>query len=350
MQFTLLYITFVELRNLGTVLALRCGLGISTSSMTALAFDKLRDRKGSHYQQDMDFTLKIYRKLLETLQAQGYQFLTFEQYCMLGLHPQDEALNRVTAESPSNNASPSIRALRHAQGPNEIASPTKYIILRHDVDLKAENSVETAKIEHSLGIKASYYFRVVPDSDKPDCIKAIADMGHEIGYHYEDMSLCGGNPEKAVAHFAEKLAYFRTYYPVKTICMHGAPTSQYDSKDIWQFASYKNDFDLIGEPYFDVDFSDLFYLTDTGRRWDGYKVSVRDKIPTYQDVWTANGWVYKRTDDIIRACNNGTLPNRIMITTHPQRWTDSKVKGMQEAIVQNLKNTVKYLLIKWRSK
>ena len=28
----------------GIVLALRCGLGISTSSMTALAFDKLRDR------------------------------------------------------------------------------------------------------------------------------------------------------------------------------------------------------------------------------------------------------------------------------------------------------------------
>lgn len=315
----------------------------------------------------MDFTLKIYRKLLETLQAQGYQFLTFEQYCMLGLSDREvqgpnrtELPNGITlrqAQGPNeitevSNQSGHFDRLsdREAQGPNEIASPTKYIILRHDVDLKAENSVETAKIEHSLGIKASYYFRVVPDSDKPDCIKAIADMGHEIGYHYEDMSLCGGNPEKAVAHFAEKLAYFRTYYPVKTICMHGAPTSQYDSKDIWQFASYKNDFDLIGEPYFDVDFSDLFYLTDTGRRWDGYKVSVRDKIPTYQDVWTANGWVYKRTDDIIRACNNGSLPNRIMITTHPQRWTDSKVKGMQEAIVQNLKNTVKYLLIKWRSK
>ena len=130
--------------------------------------------------------------------------------------------------------------------------------------------------------------------------------------------------------------------------MHGAPTSQYDSKDIWQFASYKKDFDLIGEPYFDVDFSDLFYLTDTGRRWDGYKVSVRDKIPTYQDIWTANGWVYKRTDDIIRACNNGTLPQRIMITTHPQRWTDNTLQQCKEMLLQNLKNTIKYVLIKIR--
>ena len=306
----------------------------------------------------MDFSLRIYQQLLETLQAQGYQFLTFEQYCMFGLRPQDESLNCVTVESPSDTASPSIRSLSLSKGPNEIdspthritASPTKYIILRHDVDLKAENSVATAKIEHSLGIKASYYFRVVPDSDKPDCIKAIVDMGHEIGYHYEDMSLCGGEPEKAVAHFAEKLAYFRTYYPVKTICMHGAPTSKYDSKDIWQFASYKNDFGLIGEPYFDVDFSDLFYLTDTGRRWDGYKVSVRDKIPTYQDIWTANNWVYKHTDDIIRACKDGSLPPRIMITTHPQRWTDNKAQQIKEMLVQNLKNTIKYILIKCRKK
>ncbi len=299
----------------------------------------------------MDFTLKIYRKLLETLQAQGYEFLTFEQYCMLGLHPHDESLNCVTVESPSDKQQ-ETSATREASidSPNHriTASPTRFIILRHDVDLKAESSVETAKIEHSLGIKASYYFRVVPDSDKPDCIRTIVNMGHEIGYHYEDMSLCGGDPQKAVAHFAEKLAYFRKYYPVKTICMHGAPTSQYDSKDIWQYASYKNDFDLIGEPYFDVDFSDLFYLTDTGRRWDGYKVSVRDKIPTYQDIWAANGWVYRYTDDIIRACNNGSLPNRIMITTHPQRWTDSWQKGMQEAIAQNLKNCIKYFLIKFR--
>lgn len=267
----------------------------------------------------VDFSLTIYRRLLETLKAQGYQFLTFQEYCELN--------------SPTHRSA---------------ELPAKFIILRHDVDLKAENSVATAQIENSLGIQASYYFRVVPQSNKPHCIKAIVDLGHEIGYHYEDMSLTGGNPQKAVSHFTKQLAYFRSYYPVKTICMHGAPISQYDSKDIWQFASYKKDFDLIGEPYFDVDFSDLFYLTDTGRRWDGYKVSVRDKIPTYQDIWTANGWVYKRTDDIIRACNNGTLPQRIMITTHPQRWTDNSLQQCKEMLLQNLKNTIKYVLIKIR--
>ena len=38
------------------------------------------------------------------------------------------------------------------------------------------------------------------------------------------------------------------------------------------------DFGLIGEPYFDVDFNEVAYYTDTGRRWDGEDVSVRDKV------------------------------------------------------------------------
>ena len=66
------------------------------------------------------------------------------------------------------------------------------------MDLKAENSLATARIEHGLGVKASYYFRIVPQSNKPDIIKEIASMGHEIGYHYEDMSICEGDTEKAI--------------------------------------------------------------------------------------------------------------------------------------------------------
>ena len=38
------------------------------------------------------------------------------------------------------------------------------------------------------------------------------------------------------------------------------------------------DYGIIAEPYFDVDFDEVFYLTDTGRRWDGDSVSVRDKV------------------------------------------------------------------------
>ena len=258
----------------------------------------------------MDFTLRIYRKLLTGLLHKEYHFLTFEQYCQT---PADQL-------------------------------PKRFIILRHDVDLKAKNSLVTAQIEHELGICASYYFRVVPESNQPDIIRAIAAFGHEIGYHYEDMAIMHGDTEKALAHFQQQLAYFRQYYPVTTICMHGAPTSKWDGRELWKHYDY-HEYGIVGEPYFDVDFSQMFYLTDTGRRWDGYKVSVRDKIPLYQDQWTAQGLVYRRTQQIVRAAQNEQLPARIMITTHPQRWTNKPLSWAKELIMQSLKNAIKRLFL-----
>lgn len=259
----------------------------------------------------MDFTLRKYALLLQALQDYGYRFYTFEQYCY----------------------EKSVRELG------------RYVILRHDVDLKAENSLAIARIEHTFDIKASYYFRIVKQSNKPDIIKAIAGLGHEIGYHYEDMALCGGDSEKAIEHFKKQLDCFRRFYPVKTICMHGAPRSKYDGRNLWKQYDY-HDYGIIGEPYFDVDFSKVFYLTDTGRRWDGFNVSLRDKIPVYQDEWIDQGLVYHSTDDILDAIELNKLPKQLMVTTHPQRWTDRYGAWLKEGITQSAKNMVKGMMVK----
>ena len=247
----------------------------------------------------MDFTLKIYRTLLTSLQQAGYQFLTFQQFC-------------------------------------EGRVGERFIILRHDVDLKAGNSLATAKIEHELGIRATYYFRIIPQSNKPQVIKEIAALGHEIGYHYEDLSLFNGDAEKAIGHFKDKLVYFRQYYPVKTICMHGSPGSKIDNRTIWKQYDYR-DFGIIGEPYLDLNFNEIFYLTDTGRCWNGERYSVRDKVRT--------SFVcrFQTTQEIINAVQAGTIPGKIMITTHPQRWTGSCWAWAWELLFQNLKNKIKYL-------
>lgn len=63
------------------------------------------------------------------------------------------------------------------------------IILRHDVDCLPHFALQTALIEHELGIKGTYYFRVVPESFDLKIMQKIAGLGHEIGYHYEDVDL-----------------------------------------------------------------------------------------------------------------------------------------------------------------
>ncbi|MDD3079189.1 MAG: hypothetical protein PHH37_08800 [Paludibacter sp.] len=251
----------------------------------------------------MDFTYSKYRYLLQTLKSSGYSFLTYENFC------SSEFL------------------------------PEKFVILRHDVDAKPENALMMASLEGRLGIKASYYFRFIPKTNQPDKIMSIAALGHEIGYQYEELSILKGDENKALLYFEEHLNYFRQFYPVRTICMHGSPLSKFDNRDLWKIYNYR-DFGIVGEPYFDVDFNDVFYLTDTGRCWDGEKFSVRDKVKS------AFSQSYHTTSDIIVAAKAGTLPSRMMITTHPQRWTDNIFEWSAEFVAQNLKNIVKRIIIR----
>jgi hypothetical protein len=234
-----------------------------------------------------DFTLSAYELLLMALQEQRYNFLTFEEY---------------------------------VQNSNR----KKVVMLRHDVDKRPQNSLATARLEHQLGIRSTYYFRIVRESNHPEVIREIATLGHEIGYHYEDMALTGGDTKRAIDQFKKNLDYFRQYYPVVTICMHGSPMSKWDNRQIWDHYNYR-DFGLIAEPYFDVDFKKVFYLTDTGRRWDGEKVSVRDKVEGNK---TLN---LRSTTDIVT--HVGNLPEQIMITTHPQRWDDQWLPWMKELVL-----------------
>jgi len=236
------------------------------------------------------------------------------------------------------------------------------IILRHDVDLKPQNSLATAIIENKLGIQGTYYFRMVPESFDIDIINKIADLGHEIGYHYETMDTASVKlkvkSEKlserkreelidvAYNEFCENLEEFRKIYPVKTICMHGSPRSPWDNKEIWYKYDYRK-LGIIGEPYFDIDFNEVFYLTDTGRRWDGFKYSVRDRVPQ-QQKWIEQGLVYRTTNDIIKAVNENRFPSKAMITIHPQRWTDNYIEWTKELVTQRAKNIVKWGLMRLR--
>lgn len=222
--------------------------------------------------------------------------------------------------------------------------------LRHDVDLLPANSLRIAQIEEEQKLKATYYFRMVPESYDEAIIKQIAALGHTIGYHYESLTTCNGDIEAAYRDFCDNLAKLRQLVPVNTICMHGSPRSPYDSRDIWKHYDY-HQLGIEYEPYFDTDFSHTLYITDTGRRWDGYHVSVRDKIPQYQELWEKQGLVFHTTDDIIAQLSNTASPLRqlhygLLITTHPQRWNPLGVRYLMEFGSQMVKNGIKRHLVR----
>jgi hypothetical protein len=218
----------------------------------------------------MDFTLGVYKRLLEGFKAGGYGFQGFGDF------------------------------LRKPEG--------RVVVLRHDVDKRPQNALETARIEHGLGIRGSYYFRVVPGAWDAAVMRQVADLGHELGYHCEDLVIARGDFQKAVEHFKERLERFRQIYPVKTICMHGSPMSRYNERELWKRYDYR-EFGIAGEPYFDVDFKKVFYLTDTGRKWNNTRVSLRDRVDSGFDI------PVKDSFHLMALASGGRLPEKAVVSS-----------------------------------
>lgn len=250
-----------------------------------------------------DFTLNAYALFLQAAHEAGYRLVSFADY---------------------------VRDAHRAE---------RVIVLRHDVDRRPHRALAKARLEASLGAEATYFFRIVPESYDEAIMHAIADLGHEIGYHYEDLTLAQGDLARAERLFTEHLARFRTVRPVETICMHGSPLSRWDNRTLFEHVDYR-EHGILAEPYFDLDFDRVFYLTDTGRRWDGASVGVRDKVDT------AFEHSFHTTFEVVEALRSGAMPEHVMVNTHPERWLDSLGAWTVEVGVQQAKNAIKWGLVR----
>ncbi len=291
----------------------------------------------------MDFTVRTYELLLEALKG-----------CSTGFYGFAEIVS------------------------GEILS---YTVLRHDVDRKPANALVLARAEAAAGIRASYHFRIGTNLNQEGIISEIAGLGHEIAYHYEDLSSVYGrsamnrgpvNEEiagMAFERFRTNLEYLRQLAGVNVISMHGSPLSKVDNRLLWKYFDYHSS-GIVCEPYFDIDVSKVLYLTDTGRRWDGDRSNIRDRgfsadsggkelhytdwkacpVPGSMMNMTEEGLLLRslfrirHTSELIALVKNGGLPDRLIINTHPQRWSGSAMPWITEYLTQNIKNQIKRMI------
>ncbi len=249
-----------------------------------------------------DFTHSIYKELLLAFKEAKYNFVTVDDYFK-----------------------------------KDIDRPL--IILRHDVDRYPNRSLQMATLEYNLGIKATYYFRTIPSTFKPNIIKKIANMGHEIGYHYESLAQTNGDYKKAIEDFEFNLKRLREIADIKNIAMHGRPTSKWDSRWLWREYDYK-EFNIVSEPYFDIDFNRVFYATDAGRAWGDEGINLRDRVDSTFNI------NIKHTQDLINALKNSSLPNEIMLNIHPEHWAKNLIEWYQIYLIRSIKNRIKRVLLK----
>lgn len=231
----------------------------------------------------------------------------------------------------SNNEMPSFRILDWIS-----EKPQTGICIRHDVDRKASNALSFARIEKDHGIRSTYYFRITSGSFNKSIISQIESLGHEVGYHYEDLALAGGDHEKARSLFGQHLGRLREVASVKTIAMHGRPLSRFDSRDLWQQVDLE-EFDLVGEAFLTIDYSDVLYITDTGRSWSSSSANLRDHVQS--DI----GSNIASSDQLIEAIDKEVF-SKVALVAHPERWEDSRSRWVTQYMRDKAINGAKLVI------
>jgi hypothetical protein len=279
----------------------------------------------------LDFTLNKYVEIITAISESGYQVITISDYISL----------------------PKL--------------PDKFIILRHDVDIDSDYQVKFAELEHNLGLRTSYYFRYVKNVYREEAIDKVFKLAHEVGYHYEVFTKAKGNEDVARNLFREELAVFQQNWGSKTVCPHGGSfidnIEGYALKDVIKlipkffsrksvFSSWSNfdlwgknkftDFRIIGDAYRSIDFSDILYLSDTGRSWDR-RFKRLDKVdsninPLY-DI--------RKSDEIIELIKKGEV-NRIYLLIHLEQWKNNLIDWVSWYIAQLIRRNGKKLIFKMK--
>lgn len=196
-----------------------------------------------------------------------------------------------------------------------------FIIIKHDVESKPEKALKISKIEHSFGIKATYYVHsfFLRNPKNVAILKEIISLGHEVGYHYDVLDSNNGDKNNAIKEFRESLSFFaENGFTIKTICPHGNPLKKrvgYSSnKDFFLDNEIRKLFNNIVDVYItfpDMLDKDYLYVTDAK-----YAYFYRDAKTTKTDA-TEKLLPLDGKDDIIKMIQDG---QSMIISTHSHRY------------------------------
>jgi hypothetical protein len=206
------------------------------------------------------FTLDAYRTLL-THFGQTHSFVTFSEYAT--------------------------------------AHPQKLILLRHDIDYSLQHALTMAQLEAGLGIRATYFvlfsspFYNVLAAENMDIPRQIAQLGHEVGLHYDVAVMAQAEDPQALLRSQAGLLSELCGAEVRSIAMHNPSIS---GADIFRAAPYINAYD-------DRFSKQIAYFSDSCMAW---------------------------RDAFVAACLADAMPARMQLLIHPCLWTEHEQGRMQK--------------------
>jgi hypothetical protein len=150
---------------------------------------------------------------------------------------------------------------------------SKFILMRHDVDLSLKSALNIAEIENSLGISSTYFIRTngifdVFSGKNSAIIKKISELGHEIGIHYDSDIIAKRDFKKEILSIKTKME------KIIKKRIFGASLHKVKKSGIKEeinklnFAEeYLDDLGLEYDAYSDIFIRKMKYISDSARKW-----------------------------------------------------------------------------------
>ena len=276
----------------------------------------------------MLFTYRAYRRLLDIIAESGYAVYGVEQILI---------------------------ARRDGTLPEG-----KYVAIRHDVDYFPGRALNVATIEAERKIATTYYIRRRFFDADPHLARKIAALGHQIGYHYEEVDVHQKAPNLQIARDAvgffigSLLDIDKLGFPIKTVCAHGNPLTDVDNRQVVHMLRDETYLDrlaftydreeikakvserLVGDASIDITGEDFdLYIPDTGRFNPRY--NLKDRIDNCPITGLSN------LDDFGRLLADGRL-RRVYMNMHPDRWSGDPATWLFDFAFDTAKNIVKRLM------
>lgn len=179
------------------------------------------------------------------------------------------------------------------------APPAGAAILRFDVERDLEHHRHIAQVLADSGFRGTFYFHTRRPCYEPKTLHAIAEMGHEVGFHHECLDRCHGDFDRARDLFHREVELFRRDgFELLTVCGHGeAGLPKRGYKFNWElfdrFPDLLRDLNIRGEVY----------------HWK------RDHLPLYAtDTYSS----YREFEQVLDRAQDD--PRIMMVLVHLHRW------------------------------
>ena len=208
----------------------------------------------------------------------------------------------------------------------KVESGKPFLVLKHDIECDVPKAYKMAEIENKYGHCGSYYAHayLLDDPENVELLQKMQTMGHEVSYHYDVMDSNNGNIEQATEEFKKNISRFEALgFHIETVCQHGNPVVErvgYTSnRDFFRSESVRQKFPKIADimvNYKEQYNTEYQYYSDAGRKFKLIYDPINNDIINSDD----KNITYESLTELLLA-----LPSNAIISTHPHRWTGSKV-------------------------